>query len=95
MEVINNRFAIVYTRRNISLPKGKINIHGNSNLNQTEQDQEDNGQIIEWELEFNITRWPSLLCHRTTSPYLFSPNFTFQLDYNQVAGTIEILRTKT
>ena len=77
MEVINNRFAIVYTRKNISEPGNTVREMANQGEDQVEVEVEDDGQLVEWELDYNITRWPSLLCQRTTAPFLFSPNFTY------------------
>lgn len=50
---------------------------------------------MQWNVSYKITRWPSFLCLRTSAPYLFSPNFTFQLDFSYKEGTISILKTET
>ena len=70
MEAVNNSFAIVYERKNLD-PEGNT-IENNYYL-----PEEDYGQQVKWEVYYKITRWPSILCQRTSVPYLFSPNFRY------------------
>ena len=83
MEVIKNRFALIYKR---------YNVHKNA------QDSEklngkDYGQLVEWRVLHHVTRWPSMLQHATSVPYLFSPNFTYMLDFDYQNKIIKILCT--
>ena len=83
MEVIKNRFALIYKR---------YNVHKNG------QDSEklngnDYGQLVEWRVLHHVTRWPSMLQHATSVPYLFSPNFTYMLDFDYQNKIIKILCT--
>ena len=69
MEVINNRFAIIYTRKNVD-SSGKIppkmEDHGSI------EDEDDCGQEVKWFVESKITRWPSNLTDGTSVPFIFS-----------------------
>ena len=72
MEVVNNQFANVYTRCNVD-DKGKTI---------TEVSLEDCGQQVKWKVAYRIKRYARTLAGKTSVPYIFSPNFTFQLDFN-------------
>ena len=72
MEVINNTFAIVYSRRNIDGEGRAIEEFGIEEAN-----VKDHGQQIKWKIDFRIMRFPSILSQHTSAPFLFSPNFTF------------------
>ena len=89
MEAVNNSFAIVYNRVNINADGDPMNEGDYYNM------PEDYGQQIRWMPQFRITRWPSLLFQQTSVPYMFSPNFTYQLDFNYVDEQIVVLVTET
>ena len=85
MEVINNFIGTVYKRVDIDdegkdMPSMRI---------------DDEGQIVRWKIEYNIKRFPKSLVDKTSVPYLFSPNFKYQLDFNYQAKQFLILVTKT
>ena len=70
MEVINGFVATVYERFNIDDNGNEYRLNG------------DEGQKVKWEPKYIIRRFPKHLADITSVNYLFSPNFTFQLDYN-------------
>ena len=74
MEVINDYIGTVYKRVNIDANGKKIK--NNKKLT------EDYGQAIEWAIDYQIKRFPKSLVDKTSVPYLFSPNFTYQFDFN-------------
>lgn len=76
MEVINNRFAIVYMRVFVDSEGNQID----DDL--AEKNSEETPQLVKWMPTHKITRWPTSLCTNTSVPYLFSPNFRFQLDFD-------------
>ena len=91
MEVINNFIATVYERiditedgRTLHMSTGDPFTHSHQ-PNKTQQhnsDSDDHGQMVKWKLKFRIQRFPTSLACKTSVPYLFSPNFTYQLDFN-------------
>ena len=97
MEVINNRFAIIYKRRNVD-SSGEV-LPTEENLQDAglkdPLDDEDTGQQIKWIVESKITRWPSNLTDSTSVPFLFSENFKYQLDFDAQRKTITVLLTET
>lgn len=82
--MVNNFIGTVYKRFNIDA-EGKY----------IEQDQEDNGQAVEWVVDYHIKRFPKSLVDKTSVPYLFSPNFTFQFDFNFRTKQFLIRQTRT
>ena len=50
---------------------------------------------MKWKIDFRIKRFPRSLAIHTSVPYLFSPNFTYQLDFNYRAKQFCIKVTKT
>ena len=84
MQVINNFIGTVYKRFNIDA-EGKY----------IEQGPEDDGQAVEWVVDYHIKRFPKSLVDKTSVPYLFSPNFTFQFDFNFRTRQFLIRKTRT
>lgn len=76
MLVINDVIGTVYRRIDIDDDGNEIKTF-NSN-----QRQKDHGQAVEWVVHYQIKRFPKLLVDKTSVPYLFSPNFTYQFDFN-------------
>ena len=93
MEVINNRFAIVYKRT------FKMEIEGEDdskeNVDEESNDDENMGRSVRWKADYKITRWPSNLTDKTSVPFMFSPNFTYQIDFDRKKKAIIILETAT
>ena len=73
MEVINNFIGTVYERYDVD-HDGKV-IPGS-------QGAEPRGQHVRWRPKYRIKAFPQALCTLTSVPYLFSPNFEYQLDFN-------------
>ena len=59
------------------------------------QNIEEAGQKIEWESKYIIRRFPKHLASNTSVNYLFSPNFTYQLDYIYSEAKFVIRKTET
>ena len=79
MEVINNFVAIVYYRVNVD---DKLrSIYHKDHENDVQFEDEDNGQLVKWKVDFRIRRFPRSLMKNTSVPYIFSPNFNYQLDF--------------
>ena len=53
-----------------------------------EASESDKPSFVKWAAIFKIKRWPSSLSTHTSVPYMFSPNFTYQLDFNYAEKTI-------
>ena len=51
--------------------------------------------MVKWKLKFRIQRFPTSLACKTSVPYLFSPNFTYQLDFNYRAKAFCIKEAET
>jgi hypothetical protein len=90
MEVINDSMATVYRRENID-DLGKSVKHQYLE----DREQEDYGQQIKWKISYRIKRYPKRLCSKTSLPYMFSPNFTYQLDFNYHLQNFVIRNTET
>ena len=73
MEVINNFIGTVYFR--IDLDKNGKEIEGTDGA-------EARGQTVRWRPKFRLKQFPTALFKLTSVPFLFSPNFKYQLDYN-------------
>ena len=84
MEVINNFVATVYYR-----------INKTDNKNVDEPDKEDCGQQVKWKVEFRMNRFPTSLMKHTSVPYIFSPNFHYQLDFIYDTRQFVIRETST
>ena len=101
MEVISDKFAIVYRRQFIQEGDEDVAIadseseseEGNENEDENEVDSSFGGEI-KWRLRYKITRWPSNLTDRTSVPFMFSPNFKYQIDFDNKRKAIIILKTK-
>ena len=76
MEVINNFIGTVYYRANVDDEGNKIE------YNFGDEPDEDEGQAVKWFELFKIKRFPKALVEKTSVPYLFSPNFTYMIDFN-------------
>lgn len=87
MEVVNNIFATVYQRTNIDKD-------GHS-VKQIDTEQKDEGQHVKWKVDYHIRRYPTKLCQKTSVPYIFSPNFTYQIDFLFRSKQIVIRETKS
>lgn len=92
MEVINNTFAIVYNRRYVDSKGEILTTEESDNI---EDEVADTGQQVKWLVESKITRWPSNLTNSTSVPFIFSQNFTYQLDFDAHKKSLLILLTKT
>ena len=79
MEVINNFTARVYRRVNLNI----------------DQDAEDCGQEVEWVQEYTLKRFPKSFFDKCSIPYLFSPNFTYMLDFDYDKKQFVIKETKS
>ena len=88
MEVINNTVATVYYRANIDSRTGK-SLRGIDAL-----DEDDFGQEVKWSVDYRIKRYNRMLLSHTSVPYLFSPNFTYQIDFNYRARQFEIKESR-
>ena len=86
MEVINNFIATVYRR---------VNIDDEGNVIPESKFDEDDGQVVKWVVDYQIKRFPRSLVDMTSIPYLFSPNFTYQLDFNYLNKQFLIRETRT
>ena len=51
--------------------------------------------MVKWKLKYRINRFPTSLTSKTSVPYLFSPNFTYQLDFNYRAKAFCIKEAET
>ena len=77
MEVFNDSFAIIYERE---IFKKKDSTKFCSEKSYCAVD--DCGQEVQWKVESRIMRFPTMLCTETSVPYMFSPDFTYQLDFS-------------
>ena len=98
MEVINDKFGIVYRRtyssKDGSQDRDKVKLEEDQSEEESADDDESNfGKEIYWHLKYKITRWPSNLANRTSVPFMFSPNFKYQLDFGNKRKAIIILDT--
>jgi hypothetical protein len=89
MEVTNDFIGTVYYRKNLD-DSGKSIAGSKANAN-----SEDYGQQVKWVRDYNIKRFPRDLASGSSVPYLFSPNFTYQLDFNYRGNELFIRETKT
>ena len=90
MEVVNNRFAIIYRRTFEPLNKD-----GKGEINEEENDEVNEGKEVFWIIKYKITKWPSNLSNRTSAPFMFSSNFKYQIDFDSKRKAILILDTET
>lgn len=95
MEVINNRFAIVYRRYYVDTERHASKDEQPGGENQdgeaesaAKSEAPEKPRFVKWAALFKIKRWPSSLSTHTSVPYMFSPNFTYQLDFNYAQKTI-------
>ena len=85
MEVINGLVAKIYRRQNVDT--GEF----------PDDSKADNGQKVKWiprEKGGYITRFPIHLSKYTSVNYLFSPNFTYMIDYVYADKQIIIKKTE-
>ena len=83
MEVISNRFAVIYYRKNVVFEKDHADNYEEIKRQRNLQDlNEDKGQLAKWYVLHKIARWPADLSENTSVPYMFSQNFKYQLDFN-------------
>ena len=71
MEVINGFVAEVFYRVNIDEYGDEL----------VDKQTHDKGQTVKWVSKYKIRRFPTVLSKLTSYNYLFSPNFTYQLDF--------------
>jgi len=83
---INNVFAMVFRRHDIDA-EGKKVVGG--------PEREDRGQQVRWDKEFQVKRFPRHLAQYTSVPFIFSPNFTYQLDFNYGTKALVVRQTST
>ena len=86
MEVINDYIGTVYRR---------VNLDDDGNQILEDIKFNDCGQAVEWVEEYHIRRFPRSLVDKTSVPYLFSPNFTYQFDFNFRTKQFLIRETRT
>ena len=55
----------------------------------------DYGQQVKWNVLFRIKKFPKALTEHTSVPYLFSPNFVFQFDFDYSAKQFLIKEAAT
>ena len=72
MEVINNMIGTVYYR--VDLDEHNCEVEDSIGA-------EPRGQSVRWIPKFRLKQFPTNLFSLTSVPYLFSPNFRFQLDF--------------
>ena len=77
MEVTNNFIGTVYKRKNLD-SFGKSVVGGAK----ADKDSIDDGQQVKWIVYYHIKRFPKDLAMNTSVPFLFSPNFDLQFDFN-------------
>ena len=100
MEVINNFIATVYERVDVGAD-GRALLEASQEHDPFAQQYShhqpgrDRGQMVKWKLKFRIQRFPTSLACKTSVPYLFSPNFTYQLDFNYRAKAFCIKEAET
>ena len=84
MEVINNFIGTVYYRANVDDEGNKIDNSSSMLMGHADDAllDEDDGQAVKWFELFKIKRFPKALVDKTSVPYLFSPNFTYMIDFN-------------
>ena len=87
MEVINNFAATVYKRVNIDKMGKSVNAEVDEN--------QDYGQQVKWKVAYRIAKYPGAFCQETSVPYMFSPNFKFQIDVNISGKFFVILECET
>ena len=75
MEIIGNQVATIYQRQDLSVAQSSP-FHDFNKKSQLE----DRGQEVAWLVKDKIRAFPKFLAHATSVPYLFSPNFKFQID---------------
>lgn len=83
MEVVNNFFATIYKRKDRFQEKNDEN-----------HEDRDNGQLVKWVVQHRIKRFPTKLCMQTSVPYLFSHDFSKQIDIDFKANMFIIRNTK-
>ena len=64
-------------------------------LEEVGEEEEDYGQQVKWKIDFRIKKFPSAISKLTSAPYLFSPNFTYQLDFNYRARQFIIKESRS
>ena len=84
MEVINDYIGTVYKRVNVDADGREL-----------KKEKEDHGQLVLWKVKYNIKRFPKSLVFKTSVPYLFSPNFKYQLDFNFRKKEFLVRKTET
>lgn len=57
--------------------------------------KQDTGQQVKWKVEFRIKRFPKSLAKLTSFPFIFSPNFTYQFDFDYRAQNFLIRHSAT
>ena len=95
MEVTNNFIATVYYRVDVDALGQTIAKLGRIDENGEAIEVADHGQQVKWKVDFRIKRFPRSLALHTSVPYLFSPDFTYQLDFNYRDKQIEIKESRT
>lgn len=98
MEVVNGLTAAVYEREDV-IESENHTPDGDDYLNQQstflEQEGVDRGQQVRWTVLFRITKFPKSLTEHTSVPYLFSPNFIYQFDFDYRARQFMIKEAET
>lgn len=73
LEVVNGFIGTVYER---------VNLDSNGSIEANTKGAEAIGQCVRWKVKYRIKQFPQALSTLTSVPYLFSPNFTYQLDFH-------------
>lgn len=96
MEVINGYIATIYIRVNKATDDSQPHEFEEADLkHMLRQRPVDNGQQVEWLELARIRAYPRMLAQMTSVPFLFSPNFKFQLDFDYQSKQLIILRVRT
>ena len=95
MEVVNNFIATIFYRVNIDDTGKSIRSTDQDKAKLFKKIEEDNGQQVKWKVDFRIKRFPKSLTQATSVPYLFSPNFKYQLEFLYRSRQFIIRETRT
>ena len=82
MEVIQNKFALVYKRTYKQTVIDENGVAVDYDYDDDSEEMDKIGSLVRWEVLYKIRRWPSDLTKQTSAPFMFSPNFKFQFDYD-------------
>lgn len=64
-------------------------------MDDTIAEDADEGQKVEWKVAYRIERYPRLISDISSTPFLFSPNFDFIIDYEAIRKIFYIKNNRT